>query len=72
MAERKASEELKQALDHLRNASDAVVEHLVGEKTVGHLRKAAKHALGAVREALDRAEKALDEKAQKKDDGTKP
>ncbi len=69
MTERKAGDELKQALDHLKNASDAVVEHLVGEKTVGHLRQAAKHALSAVRSALEKAEKALDEKTAPKNDG---
>jgi len=62
------SDEIKQSLDNLRKAADAVADKILGKDVTGHLREAARHGLRAAKAALDKAEQELD----KPRDATKP
>lgn len=54
------SDEIKQSLDNLRKAADAVADRILGTDVTGHLREAARHGLRAAKAALDHAEQQLD------------
>jgi hypothetical protein len=49
-------EHLHQAVEELAQAHEATVERLLGERTAGHLRQAARHALQAGLAAIDAAD----------------
>lgn len=54
------SDEIKQSLDNLCKAADAVADKILGTDVTGHLREAARHGLRAAKAALDHAEQQLD------------
>lgn len=54
------SDEIRQSLDNLRKAADAVADKILGTDVTGHLREAARHGLRAAKAALDKAEHELD------------
>ena len=56
------SDEIKQSLDNLKKAADAVADKILGTDVTGHLREAARHGLRAAKAALDRAEQELDKR----------
>jgi hypothetical protein len=67
------SDEIKQSLDNLRKAADAVADKILGTDVIGHLREAARHGLRAAKAALDHAERQLDQrKAEHAADTAKP
>lgn len=55
-------DELKNALDNLRKAADAVSDRILGKEVVGHLREATKSGIRAAKAVLDEAEKRIDGK----------
>jgi hypothetical protein len=57
------NDELKNALDNLRKAADAVGDRVLGKDVTGHLRDAARSGIRAAKAALDAAEKRMDGKA---------
>ena len=57
-----AHDELKNALDNLRKAADAVSDRVLGKEVTGHLREAAKSGIRAAKAVLDEAEKRVDGK----------
>jgi len=62
-------DEIKQTLDNLKKAADAVADKFLGTDVTGHLREAARHGLRAAKAALDKAEQELD---KRKVDPAKP
>jgi len=65
-----AHDELKNALDNLRKAADAVSDRVLGKEVTGHLREAAKSGIRAARAVLDEAEQRVDGKGA--NNGAKP
>ena len=55
-----AHDEIKNALENLRKAADAVSDRILGKEVTGHLREAAKSGIRAAKAALDEAEKRMD------------
>ncbi len=63
--DRKTSDELKDALDQLKQATDKVADKILGGDVAQHLRAAAQHVVRAAKGALDQVDRKLDEKAKK-------
>ncbi len=64
--DRKTSDELKDALDQLKQATDKVADKILGGDIAQHLRAAAQHVVRAARSALDQVDKKMDERAGEK------
>ena len=56
------SDEIKQSLDNLKRAADAVADKILGTDVTGQLRDAARLGLRAAKAALDHAEQELDKR----------
>jgi hypothetical protein len=61
-----AGKEFKEACDHFKKATKALVDHMFGENTTEHMRKAAKSVVNGMRASLDQLDEQLEKKPKTK------